>query len=159
MLNYYTLRKKPHIRLKSNVEGNTEVECLDLLARKNYNVNLFEFELCEVTEYYVGRPDLISYAFYGTDEYGDVICKVNGISNPFEMNIGDIIIVPSLYRTQEYVQDLISEAVSELADDEQVISPESYHRKKLNNESRSPNELTINKSNFVIDNTRNIVFY
>ena len=46
-----------------------------------YNYNIFE-----VTEEYVARPDLISYDAYGDEMYTDVICKLNGISNPFELN-------------------------------------------------------------------------
>ena len=34
-----------------------------------------------VNKYYVARPDLISLAAYNTDKYGDIICKINGISN------------------------------------------------------------------------------
>ena len=82
-MNYYTLSKKPKILMKSNAEGNTSVQCYDLLASKNTDINIDNFDVCVVTEYYVGRPDLVSFAFYGTDVYGDIICKANDISNPF----------------------------------------------------------------------------
>ena len=39
-MNYYTLSKKPKILMKSNAEGNTSVQCYDLLASKNTDINL-----------------------------------------------------------------------------------------------------------------------
>ena len=46
---------------------------------QSYSYNIFE-----VTEEYIARPDLISYDAYGDSMYADVLCKLNGISNPFE---------------------------------------------------------------------------
>lgn len=160
-MNYLTLRKKPTIILKSDVEGNTEVQCLDLLARQNKGVNLENFDTCTVTEYYVGRPDLISFAFYGTDVYGDVICKANGISNPFEINEGDFLIIPSLYRAQEYVTDMIQAEESKLigSDKDDITYDKLDMYKKLRNESRAPNELTVGQTNYIIDRTNKIIFY
>lgn len=40
------------------------------------------------------RPDLISYVSYGNTDKFDIICKFNGISNPFSINEGDLIKVP-----------------------------------------------------------------
>ena len=50
----------------------------------------------EVTEEYAMRPDLISFWAYGVDTYADIILKANGISNPFAINEGDVLIVPDL---------------------------------------------------------------
>jgi hypothetical protein len=51
-------------------------------------------EVFEVTEYYSGRIDLISLSVYGTLELCDQILKFNGISNPFSVGVGDILIIP-----------------------------------------------------------------
>ena len=159
-MNYYTLSKKPKILMKSNAEGNTSVKCYDLLASKNTDINLDNFQVCVVTEYYVGRPDLISFVFYGTDVYGDIICKANDISNPFEMNIGDVLIIPTLYNVGNYIENGITDAASSLvSDDDNIESMSEDAYKKLKNESRSPNELTVGESNFVIDKSKHLIFY
>ena len=45
---------------------------------------------------------MISLAYYGDDRYGDLLCKINGISNPFEMNENDMLDIPSLETVQFY---------------------------------------------------------
>lgn len=48
-----------------------------------------------VDENEAGRPDLIALSYYGTETLVDIILKWNGISNPFSMNAGDEIEIPS----------------------------------------------------------------
>jgi len=48
-----------------------------------------------VTEEEAGRPDLISIYHYDTDKLTDLILKWNGISNPFSINAGEVIEIPS----------------------------------------------------------------
>lgn len=40
------------------------------------------------------RPDLISFLYYGTQQYIDVILKANGLSNPFCIKEGMFLIIP-----------------------------------------------------------------
>jgi hypothetical protein len=49
----------------------------------------------EVEPSQIARPDLLSYDLYGDELYADILCKLNGISNPLELNEGMIIIIPS----------------------------------------------------------------
>ena len=42
------------------------------------------------------RPDLASYAAYGVSDYFDVICKFNGISNPFALDRDTYMLIPDL---------------------------------------------------------------
>ncbi len=49
-----------------------------------------------VTSDYAMRPDLISFYAFGVDSYADIIMKCNGISNPFAIQEGDVIIIPDL---------------------------------------------------------------
>ena len=56
---------------------------------------LYSYEILEVTEKYIARPDLISKDIYGDTIYSDLLCKLNGISNPFELNKGMLLIIPS----------------------------------------------------------------
>ena len=58
----------------------------------------------EVTADYAMRPDLISYYAYGVDLYADIIMKANGISNPFAIQEGDLILIPDLQAFKYFYQ-------------------------------------------------------
>ena len=55
----------------------------------------FRGAMYEVEPSQIARPDLLSYDLYGDELYADILCKLNGISNPLELNEGMIIIIPS----------------------------------------------------------------
>ena len=62
------------LRNKNIVNRNGE-QYLDLLY-KSFDLDLKQTgTLIIVNKYYVARPDLISLAMYGDDDYGDIICK------------------------------------------------------------------------------------
>lgn len=42
----------------------------------------------------VCRPDLIAIEYYGDQTKTDLILKFNGISDPFSLNVGDVILIP-----------------------------------------------------------------
>ena len=48
-----------------------------------------------VTEDDICRIDLISLKYYREAAYSDYILKYNGISNPFSINVGDVLLIPS----------------------------------------------------------------
>lgn len=53
--------------------------------------------LYALEERYVGRPDLLAYAFYGSTTYWWVIPQFNGILDPeVELVQGKLLIIPSL---------------------------------------------------------------
>lgn len=47
-----------------------------------------------VTEGEIGRIDLISLKYYKDANYADYILKWNNISNPFSINLGDVLSIP-----------------------------------------------------------------
>ena len=49
-----------------------------------------------VTEETAMRPDLIANYFYRDAGYLDLLLKYNGYSNPFSINVGDVIRIPSI---------------------------------------------------------------
>ena len=49
-----------------------------------------------VQPYQVMRPDLISLQYYGATDYIDIILKANGISNPFCIKEGMILMIPDI---------------------------------------------------------------
>jgi hypothetical protein len=112
-----------------------------------YNYNIFE-----VTEEYVARPDLISYDAYGDEMYTDVICKLNGISNPFELNKGTKLIIPS----PEHIMNFITKpSANDIESDEKLNRPIA----KQKNEKRKPNEAIVGDKRFKIDRTSGVIIY
>ena len=112
-----------------------------------YNYNIFE-----VTEEYIARPDLISYDAYGDEMYTDVICKLNGISNPFELNKGTKLIIPS----PEHIMNFITKpSANDIESDEKLNRP----RAKQKNEKRKPNEAIVGDKRFKIDRTSGVIIY
>jgi hypothetical protein len=58
--------------------------------------NYIKYTLYKIPKEYEMRPDLISGAVYNNTLYAELILKYNGISNPFSIKEGDIILIPSL---------------------------------------------------------------
>lgn len=78
---------------------------------KDVNLSYSPFR---VPKDYVMRPDLISKAVYNTTNYAEIILKFNGISNPFSINEGDIILIPNLDAANEKMVKTSSGAQTEL---------------------------------------------
>lgn len=58
--------------------------------------NYVSYNVYKVPKEFEMRPDLISGAVYNNTLYAELILKYNGISNPFSIKEGDIILIPSL---------------------------------------------------------------
>ena len=151
-MDYKLLRNK-------NIVMHKGEKCYDLLSKTfNKDINP-KGTLIIVNKHYVARPDLISLALYNEDTYADVICKVNGISNPFEINENDYLFIPSL----DYIRECIltpNNTKDDFINDEhdEIIVKESNYQKKLN-EKRSPNEQVVGEKSFVIDKSLGVIFY
>lgn len=63
------------------------------------------YNLYKVPRDYAMRPDLIAAAVYNNAGYAEIILKFNGISNPFSINEGDVILVPNLESAKTNIQD------------------------------------------------------
>ena len=109
-------------------------------------------DLIEVTDDYIARPDLISLKAYNDDQYADIICKLNGISNPFELNKGDLLVLPVYEDLEKFIVRPNSE---ELEDSENKDVPVS----KKKNEKRKPNEAVVGDKRFSIDKNRRVIVY
>lgn len=113
----------------------------------------YQYDYLEVSEKYIARPDLISLMAYGSTEYTDVICKLNGISNPFELNKGMVLIMP----TPDCVMQFIVKPSAVDADTNITSTAPKTAKKK--NEPRKANEAILTDNRFKIDKSRNIVVY
>ena len=111
------------------------------------------YKVYVVSKSHVARPDLISQIMYGTDIYGDFLCKVNGIPNPFEINEGDILYIPSVDAVSEFM-------VGDNYDDE--INDDAYARNpkvKNKKEKRKANEAVVGDARFKIDKDNRVIIY
>ena len=135
-----------------------------------------------VNEFYVARPDLISQAVYGTDKYADILCKINGISNPFELNENMMLFCPTidyltkLTKTNVRQSPLINNNTSivsgynsngtveknmpnKLNIDDSSITKQEYNLQKMKSDRRNPSEQTVDENNYIIDKSLGIVIY
>lgn len=158
MLDYITLDKKR--RLSVTWDDGTSEKYIDLMTpTSKYGVCPFA-EVIVVNEHYVARPDLISLAMYGEDRFADIICKYNGISNPFELNENDVLLIPQVF---EFEKILDAGKVSELIDKnkkrQKLSNDGKLEYQKYKDEKRSPAESVVGEKNFVIDKSLGLVFY
>ena len=156
MLNYTSLASKPEM---SRMIDGKKVSYKDLLCHTlNAEEPMFEgITLITVIDDYVARPDLISLAVYGTDEYADIICKINGISNPFELNTGMILLIPSLSNLTFFYTNRPASATFE--SDSTPISSTKKNFQKTKAERRRPSEQTVGSKNFVVDLSNKMIIY
>lgn len=113
----------------------------------------FSYSLIQVTADYVARPDLISFKAYNDDSYADVICKLNGISNPFEINEGDVLVLPIFSELSKF---LVTPNIAELHLDEGITERPTAKKKT---EKRKANEAVIGDKRFSIDKNKRIIIY
>lgn len=113
----------------------------------------YSYEILEVTEKYIARPDLLSNDIYGDTLYGDLICKLNGISNPFELNKGMILVIPSPDNIMDFMKEISIE------DSDTVGNVNDKPIVKQKHEKRKANEAVLGDTRFRIDKTRGVVIY
>lgn len=79
------------------LDENSEVKLVNLSSRVIANIlGIKATNFTTVKSGEEARPDLISLREYGTDDHQDEICKMNGISNPYSINLGDALIIPNV---------------------------------------------------------------
>lgn len=161
MLDYLVLSNKNPIT-GYDKDGN-KVKYLDLLTPVSQDYeNVVTDNYVTVSKEYVARPDLISLAAYGDDRFADVICKYNGISNPFEINIDDIILIPPLgaLDTMFTATGKTSELIDEdIYSEKNTLFSKEHEFQKTKTEKRTPANSVIGEKNFVIDKSMGVVFY
>lgn len=161
MLEYTTLNFKNTIKSDYLQEEIYNLLDLTFLLPTRYNYNIFT-----VTKDYIARPDLISYDAYGDETFADIICKVNGISNPFELNEGMKIIIPSpenildfTRRVQKYPgEDLYSSVNGVNAGNASAVSS-TQNNAKTKRSKRQANEAVVGDKRFKIDAAAGIIIY
>ena len=111
-----------------------------------------------VEEEYTARPDLLSLDLYGDERYADILCKLNGISNPYEMYEGQYMLIPSFASLEKfYIQP--SEAWKEPDEKEEPANEPVMPVLKKKTDKRKPNEAIVGDKRFNIDPISKIVIY
>ena len=154
MISYPVMSNKVY-----STEGFSGENHYDLLYQTFRIPKDFKYNVYVVTDEYVARPDLLSLHVYGTVNYADVLCKLNGISNPFELNENDILFLPDI----EFIRNCCkqSSSKSEIVETEdEILTPKKTNNfQKKKNERRSSNEQLEGEQNYVIDKSLGLVFY
>ena len=96
-----SLDKKPTVTLANGDEiKDLTSSMFDLKFASYIKTSVFkvpkEFEM---------RIDLISLSVYSSTEYAELILKYNGISNPFSIKEGDVILIPALDSMRSIIKD------------------------------------------------------
>ena len=119
-------------------EKKTVTDLSEPTLKPDYGSTKFKIaRTVEVTSDYAMRPDLISYFAYGVDLYADIIMKANGISNPFAIAEGDLILIPDLeqfkyfYKKPKPSKKEIEDVKRGYIDKERFSKPTENRLKKL----------------------------
>lgn len=149
MLNYSTLNFKNTIHSDYLNEDIFNMLDYTFVIPNEYSYNVFS-----VTSEYIARPDLISYDAYGDTMFADIICKLNGISNPFELNEGMKLILP----TPDCIKYFIMEP--SIKDKDENWGPDSQTNKpKKKNSKRQANIAIMGDTRFKIDKSNGVIIY
>lgn len=148
MLQYSTILNKGQLRSDYLME-----DIYNLLDKTFQIPDHFTFQVLEVTDEYIARPDLISYDAYGDTRYTDIICKINGICNPFELNSGMKLLLPEVSYISSFV---ITPDIEEMESSKDVIIPKP---KTKQTKKRKANEAVIGDRRFKIDSGSGIIIY
>lgn len=114
----------------------------------------YQYEIIELSEKYIARPDLLSLDIYGDTLYSDILCKLNGISNPFELNKGMLLVIPSPDSIMDFMKVPTTQELDSSFDND-TSKPLLKTRKS----KRKANEAVVGDTRFKIDKTRGIVIY
>ena len=97
-----------HDRLQlSNTVTVDDIIELDLLSTKFRDfVSVRRMSIHRIVADEVGRADLVSFREYGTPSLYWFILKVNGIIDPYDLDVGSLLEVPSLLDFYEFVRSL-----------------------------------------------------
>lgn len=88
MFNSYILSRKPE-----KIQQETGETIIDLAARTLKSLGVRLQTIAKVIDGEQARPDLVSLRVYGEDTYQDYICKLNGISNPYSLDLDDTLAI------------------------------------------------------------------
>jgi hypothetical protein len=97
MLNIDTLFKNKDIFNPNSVDQENNYGIWDLtrssMTFKNINLEFQRYMV--VSEEFQMRPDQLAFQAYSSEDYSGSLMKINGISNPFALQEGDMVVAPT----------------------------------------------------------------
>lgn len=142
-------------------------EIIDLLD-KTFNIpSDYSCDVIEVSQGYTARPDLLANDMLGNENYAELICKLNGISNPYELNEGMILIIPrisSLSNFNIFPNSAWNQSKTEIeesfeSDFSVSSSSGTTSTSSKKSKSKKTNSAKVNSSRFTIDNVSKVIIY
>lgn len=98
----YTYTKLDGIIYKDEV-NNAYFQTIDMELDIEKGVNK-DSRFITITEELKYRPDRLGYICYGNENLVWIILKFNNITNPFELELGDVLEIPSLQVVSAAIQ-------------------------------------------------------
>jgi len=97
MLNIDTLSKNKDIFNPNSVDQENNYGIWDLTRSSMTfkNIDLSYKRYMVVTQDFQMRPDQLAFQAYSSEEYVGSLMKINGISNPFALEEGDVVVAPT----------------------------------------------------------------
>lgn len=126
-------------------------DIVDLLGTTFQIPDSYNFEVARIDEGYECRPDLMAYEIYNEEMYADDLIKLNGPSNPFEINEDMFMLVP----TFDCLNDFMTIPDKRWATKQSRYTP----KPKAKTEKRKPNQAVIGDKRFNIDPISKIIIY
>lgn len=146
--------RHPIFENKTKIPSKQAGEELFNMLDKTFQIpSEYAFQIVEVTSDFIARPDLISRLYYNTEIYTDILCKLNGISNPFELNEGMRLVIPEQYELYKFYYN---ESASEL-DSSTTQSNTPVAKNKT--DKRKPNEAVVGDKRYKVDSTKKVIVY
>ena len=160
----------PHIEKKSEIYSKIIKKSINNLLDTTFILPSEDFsvQIVEVTEEFTCRPDLLSKEVYGSEEYAFIICKLNGISNPLELNRGMLLAIPSPDSLDQFVVQVNNDYWKDFEINEEPISNNGNFKNTQNNKpvpkkstdkNRRPNEALVTDKRFNIDKISKRIVY
>jgi len=148
MLENSVLVDKPEI----TVNGKTLID----LFPQGYQIpsGSLNINLIKVSPEYIARPDLLSIAIYGSDTYGDLLMKLNNITNPLELNDGMVLVCP--------VPAAMSQIKFSNVQKSEIIEADTVALKKSDDSASattSPSQTNVPDKRYDIDYKSNKIYY
>lgn len=128
-------------------------DIVDLLGRTYTIPDSYQCQIIQVDPGYEGRMDLVSDKLYGDDIYSDIINRLNGPGNPFEVNEDTYMVVPMIDDVTGFVHR------PDLTWNEEMRPARRNPQPKARRDKRKPNEAVIGDKRFNIDPQSKVVIY
>lgn len=94
-----------------------------------------------VGEFEAMRPDLVSNRIYSSQQYYEPLLKYNGISNPFSLATGEILLAPPFRTIDEMIispRTIVEKGIERTAgNDSKIVIPKTVKDKKRLDELRN----------------------